>query len=76
MKEGYGPAAKNASMKMMGWVLSSPKVYDISGKAARWVLKNTPFVVSNKLNPWFKHREMPAPPKQSFKEWYKKNRGN
>ncbi len=74
MKEGYGPAAKNASMKMMGWVLSSPKLYDFSGKAARWVLRNTPFVVSNKLNPWFKEREMPEAPKESFKEWYLKNR--
>ena len=74
MKEGYGPSAKNASMKMMGWVLSSPKIYDISGKAARMVLKYAPFMVSNKLNPWYKQREMPAPPKESFKEWYKKNR--
>jgi len=74
MKEGYGPTAKNASMKMMGWVLSSPKIYDISGKAARMVLKYAPFMVSNKLNPWYKQREMPAPPKESFKEWYKKNR--
>ncbi|MFP5040275.1 lactate utilization protein B [Parasediminibacterium sp. JCM 36343] len=74
MKEGYGPASKTASMKIMGWVLSSPKVYDFSGKAARWALRNTPFVVSNKLNPWFKAREMPDAPEQSFKEWYKKNR--
>lgn len=76
MKEGLGPTTKNASMKMMGWVLSKPALYDISGKAARWVLKNTPFVVSNGMNPWFKQREMPAPPKESFKEWYKKNRKN
>ena len=75
MKEGLGPTAKNASMKMMGWVLSKPAIYDISGKAARLVLKYTPFVVSNNLNPWYKQREMPAPPKESFKEWYKKNRG-
>jgi len=74
MLEGYGKPAKNASMKMMGWVLSSPKLFDVSGKAARWVMKNTPFVVSNKLNPWYKEREMPAPPNESFKEWYKKYR--
>ncbi len=75
MKEGLGPVTKNTSMKMMGWVLSKPALYDISGKAARWVLKHTPFVVSNKMNPWYKQREMPAPPEESFKEWYKKNRG-
>jgi L-lactate dehydrogenase complex protein LldF len=61
-------------MNMMGWVLSSPKVYDMAGKAARFALRNTPFMVSNKFNPWFKEREMPEAPKHSFKEWYKKNR--
>jgi L-lactate dehydrogenase complex protein LldF len=74
VKEGYAPAAKKASMNMMGWVLSSPKVYDMAGKAARFALRNTPFMVSNKFNPWFKEREMPEAPKHSFKEWYKKNR--
>jgi L-lactate dehydrogenase complex protein LldF len=42
---------------------------------ARWVLRNTPFVVNNKLNPWFQHREMPEAPKESFNEWFAKNRG-
>ncbi len=74
VQEGYAPAAKKVSMNMMGWVLSSPKVYDMAGKAARWTLRNTPFAISNKMNPWFKEREMPEAPKESFKEWYKKNR--
>jgi L-lactate dehydrogenase complex protein LldF len=71
VREGYAPAAKTASMNVMSYVLSSPKLYDFAGKAGRWVIKNAPFMVSNKLNPWFKEREMPAAPKQSFKEWYK-----
>jgi L-lactate dehydrogenase complex protein LldF len=74
MNEGHGPAAKKASMKMMGWVLSSPAIYDMAGKAGRWVIKHSSFLVSNKMNPWFKEREMPSAPSQSFKEWYKKNR--
>ena len=32
-----------------------------------------PDLVSNKLNPWYKHRNRPEPPKQSFSEWYAKN---
>jgi len=30
--------------------------------------------VNNRLNPWYKQREMPAPPKQSFSQWYEKNK--
>jgi L-lactate dehydrogenase complex protein LldF len=26
-----------------------------------------------KLNAWGQGRELPAPPKQSFKQWYEKN---
>jgi L-lactate dehydrogenase complex protein LldF len=25
------------------------------------------------LNVWYKQREMPVPPKESFREWYLKN---
>jgi L-lactate dehydrogenase complex protein LldF len=61
-------------MKLMSWTLSSPTVYHAGGKTGRWVLKHAPFAVNNKLNPWYKHRDMPEPPKQSFGEWYEKNR--
>ena len=41
----------------------------------KWVMRTFPLITNNKtLNVWYKHREMPAPPKQSFKEWYNKNR--
>jgi L-lactate dehydrogenase complex protein LldF len=30
--------------------------------------------MNNRLNPWAKGREMPAAPKQSFRDWYKQNR--
>jgi len=74
VKNGYVPAAKKASMQIMDWTLSSPTAYHTAGKAGRLVLKYAPFMVNNKLNPWYKHRDMPEPPKESFGEWYKKNR--
>jgi len=37
----------------------------------RWTLKYAPFTVNNRLNPWYKGREMPRPPQQSFSEWYR-----
>jgi L-lactate dehydrogenase complex protein LldF len=74
VQEGYATAGKTASMKGMAFVLSRPGIFNMAGKAGRWVLKHTPFVVNNGLNAWYKQREMPAPPNESFHEWYRKNR--
>jgi L-lactate dehydrogenase complex protein LldF len=71
-KEGYSSKVKSMGMQVMTWTLSSPAVFKIGGKAGRWMLKYAPFAVSNQLNPWFKGREMPEPPKESFREWYGK----
>jgi L-lactate dehydrogenase complex protein LldF len=75
-QSGHSPAAKTAAMKMMALTLSKPGLYRFAGKAGRWVMQYLPWLVNNKLNPWYKQREMPAPPKQSFARWYKQNRGN
>jgi len=74
-KEGYTGSAKKLSMQGMAFTLSHPSMYKIAGKAGRWFLKNTPFIVNNKMNPWYNQREMPETPRESFGEWYKKNRG-
>jgi L-lactate dehydrogenase complex protein LldF len=74
VKEGHTTAAKKASMRGMTLTLSNPSLYKMAGKAGRLVLKYVPGVVNNNLNPWYKQREMPEPPKESFTEWYKKNR--
>jgi L-lactate dehydrogenase complex protein LldF len=74
VKEGYGDKKKAAAMQAMAYTLSSPKVYRLAGKAGRWVMKHTPFAVNNPLNPWYKQREMPDAPKESFGEWYLRNR--
>ena len=73
-KQGYSPKMKTAAMKVMAVALSKPALFTIGGKAARWVVKHLPFLVNNRLNPWYKQRDLPAAPKQSFTEWYKQNR--
>lgn len=70
MKEGLAPAGKSLSMKGMAWVLSHPKIYRLAGAMGRFVVKNLPFLVNNRLNPWAKQREMPEAPKESFQTWY------
>jgi len=73
VKEGYTSTAKTVAMKVMNFTLSSPIRFKLAGKIGRWTLKNAPFTVNNQLNLWFKNREMPEAPKESFSEWYKKN---
>jgi len=73
VKEGYVPAGKTMAMKIMDFTLSSPTRFKLAGKVGRWTLKNAGFTVNNKFNPWFKNREMPEAPKESFTEWYQRN---
>ncbi|KAA9356322.1 lactate utilization protein B [Larkinella humicola] len=76
VQEGYAANTKVLGMKAMAWTLSSPGSYSTIGRAGRWVLNNIPFAVNNKFNPWYKQREMPDGPKESFGEWYAKNQGD
>jgi L-lactate dehydrogenase complex protein LldF len=71
MKEGYAPKSKTIAMKGMAFVLSNPGLYRLSGKIGRWVMRVLPFLLNNKRwNPWYKQRNLPAAPKQSFRDWY------
>lgn len=76
VNQGHATAAKKAGMSAMTFVLSRPKVFSYGGKIGRWAMQWLPFLTNNSLNPWYKQREMPAPPKQSFREWYQQNRKN
>ena len=74
VKEGYAANTKALGNRAMAWTLSSPTSFRTAGKAGRWLLHNVPFVVNNKFNPWYKQRDMPEGPKESFSEWYGKNK--
>ena len=69
------PASKRLGMKALAKVLARPKLYARLGRAARRVLASTPYSLSHNgtLNPWAIARELPEPPKQSFREWYAAN---
>lgn len=74
VKEGHTTFGKTFAMKGMQTVLSNPSVFKFTGKVGRMVMESMPFMVNNALNPWYKQREMPEPPKESFREWYKRVR--
>lgn len=75
-QEGYSPKTKTVAMNVMATTLSKPAVYRTAGKTGRWFMRLMPWIINNKLNAWYKQRDMPAPPKTSFGEWYRKNRKN
>jgi L-lactate dehydrogenase complex protein LldF len=73
-KAGHVETTKKIGMKAMNFVLSKPKVYNIASKVVKEAISLLPFTVNNAANPWYKSREMPEFAKESFKDWYKKNR--
>lgn len=75
-KEGHSPKSKTVAMKAMAVTLSKPGMFSVAGKWGRKAMKLFPFLVNNKFNPWYKQRDLPAPPKESFTEWYKKNKAS
>jgi L-lactate dehydrogenase complex protein LldF len=70
---GYVGNGKKVGMHGMAWVLTNPKIYRTVGRIGRWVMRTFPFILNNKLNPWYKQREMPQAPQKSFRDWYKEN---
>lgn len=76
-KEGHLPASKRWSMRMAGWLFSHPRLYRKAGRWGRKLLSLLPRpLVYNAWNPWGKSRELPQPPKSSFRDWYLKNKKN
>lgn len=65
---------KKISMRLMAAALSYPAIYRWSGKLLRLILRYAPSLVNNRMNPWFRQREMPVPPGKAFREWYSKKR--
>jgi L-lactate dehydrogenase complex protein LldF len=73
--EGYTSSRKKAGMKVMSFVLSHPSLYRIAGTMSRGLMRFFPLLIANKtFNPWYKQREMPMAPKQSFRNWYIKHK--
>ena len=58
-------------MKVMGFVLKRPGLYRFAGWAARVGLRLMPrFLIYNPLNVWGKQRDLPTPPRQTFRQQF------
>lgn len=63
--------SKKLSMQFVSALLSRKWLYTAAGSAARTALRWLPrFAVYNPLNDWGKKRELPDPPKKSFRQEY------
>jgi L-lactate dehydrogenase complex protein LldF len=71
-EQGELPAAKKLGMKLLSSVLARPGIYRFGGKIAREGLRFLPHGLTHAtaFNPWAKARELPEPPRQSFRDWY------
>lgn len=75
-RQGKSPKLKSLIMRIVSWVLSNHTAFSGAGRLTRFLMRLIPAAVNNPLNPWYKGREMPTPPSESFTEWYKKNKSN
>lgn len=71
---GEVSAKKSLPMKIGSWVLSRPGWYRFSGKMARKFLSWFPGLGRRSVTDWTRGRELPTPPTESFRDWYRKNK--
>lgn len=74
VKQGLVSPSKKRGMTALAVLLSKPRLFNIGGRIGRWLMRAFPMAVNNRFNPWYRQREMPGPPAQSFQDWYKENR--
>ena len=74
-ERGLLKITKQVGMSALGATLAHPGLFhaaETAGEAAEAHLPR--FLLYNPLNPWGKHREMPAMARQTFRQWYRANR--
>lgn len=71
----HGELGKGLSMWIAAGIFKSPLAYKISGGLMRKALKALPdSLIYHPINAWGKSRDLPEAPKESFQQWYQKNR--
>jgi L-lactate dehydrogenase complex protein LldF len=74
---GLVPKGKRYGIKLAAAVLNRPWLYRMVGRLARSVLRILPrSLVYSRFNIWGRQRDLPPPPKQSFRELYRQRTTN
>jgi L-lactate dehydrogenase complex protein LldF len=75
VERGLLPGSKRLGMKLVGAVLASPTLYRLAGWVARFALRRLPrSLLYSRWNAWGRQRELPAPPAESFRVAYRRER--
>jgi len=74
--DGGFTATKKAAMKLAGALLSHPATFRAAAEGGSAALRVLPhFALYNRLNAWGRHRDVPEAQKETFHQWYARNRG-
>lgn len=72
---GHLAWSKRTAMKLASFVMRRPWLFATAGKLGRTLLRWLPrFMVYNRWNPWGKQRELPEPPKTSFRAQFRRRK--
>jgi L-lactate dehydrogenase complex protein LldF len=75
--EGHVAWRKRFGMRLLGATLASVSRYARAVRVARGLMRLVPGLLGRpSINPWSRGRELPQVPKESFREWYRRERGS
>lgn len=70
---GYGQFAHNLEQAMAVPVLKNATNLAMAEKVGLWALRNIPkSIMESRLNPWVAEHDNPLPPKETFRQYYKR----
>lgn len=73
--QGWIEPTKLWSMRFASYLFRHPRLFAWAGRIGRMSLKLLPHgLTHNRFNTWTIARELPEPPRESFRAWYAKNR--
>jgi L-lactate dehydrogenase complex protein LldF len=72
---GLLPPGKIRLARLCAWILGDARLYRFTGKLVRLVLRHSPRSLSfTRSNVWGRQRELPEPPRRSFRELYEERK--
>ena len=75
VQAGHVSIAKSVAMKSSVRLFDHPRLFRLAGALARRSLRILPAPLARlAARPWARARDLPAPPAQSFRAWYRQNR--
>ncbi|WP_182865080.1 lactate utilization protein B [Rhodopirellula sp. JC639] len=69
------PASKRWAMTMASYLFRFPRLFRLVGKVGRFALRILPrWATHHRFNAWTIARELPDPPKETFRDWHRRHR--